>query len=145
MQANINLNFLYFLMATATTSAVPPLASSVLWARCSKIAALSGKHAIQLSLVMTCFGLVWKSCIHTCVQKASCLSNTAAKLYIIFRLFAGAIIGQALGVAAWLVVCPSRRRSPFCPSPIKLLTSKIDGLLIWTYRKESVACSLSAQ
>ena len=42
LQANINLNFLYFLMATATTSAVPPLASSVMWARCSKVAALSG-------------------------------------------------------------------------------------------------------
>ena len=29
-------------MATATTSAVPPLASSVMWAKCSKVAALSG-------------------------------------------------------------------------------------------------------
>jgi len=40
-QANINLNFLYFLMATATCGAVPPLAASITWAKTSKLAAIT--------------------------------------------------------------------------------------------------------
>ena len=59
LQANINLNFLYFLMATATTSAVPPLASSVMWARCSKIAALSGTD------VENCWASIWPEALLT--------------------------------------------------------------------------------
>ena len=41
MQADINLNFLYFLMATATCGAVPPLAASITWAKNSKFAAIT--------------------------------------------------------------------------------------------------------
>jgi hypothetical protein len=37
-------------MATATTSAVPPLASSVMWSKCSKVAALSGPPSLSPSL-----------------------------------------------------------------------------------------------
>lgn len=44
LQANINLNFLYFLMATAICGGVPPLAASITWARCSKFAAITGAH-----------------------------------------------------------------------------------------------------
>ncbi|KAL3163035.1 hypothetical protein ABBQ32_009460 [Trebouxia sp. C0010 RCD-2024] len=40
-KANINLNFLYFLMATAICGAVPPLAASVTWAKTSKFAAIT--------------------------------------------------------------------------------------------------------
>ncbi|KAK9834606.1 hypothetical protein WJX74_005599 [Apatococcus lobatus] len=39
-KANINLNFLYFLMATATCGAVPPLAASVTWNKTGKYAAI---------------------------------------------------------------------------------------------------------
>lgn len=41
VQANINLNFLYFLMATAICGAVPPLAASITWAKTSKFAAIT--------------------------------------------------------------------------------------------------------
>ncbi|KAK9803818.1 hypothetical protein WJX73_003159 [Symbiochloris irregularis] len=57
-KANINLNFLYFLMATAICGGVPPLAASITWARCSKFAAITA-----------------------------------------------AFVGQAMGIAAWLVEC----------------------------------------
>lgn len=45
-----------FLMATATCGAVPPLAASILWARCSAIAAVTGEslclHAVMQTTSM---------------------------------------------------------------------------------------------
>lgn len=46
-KANINLNFLYFLMATAICGGVPPLAASITWARCSKFAAITAAFVGQ--------------------------------------------------------------------------------------------------
>ncbi|DBA97618.1 TPA: hypothetical protein ACH3X3_012521 [Trebouxia sp. C0006] len=46
-KANINLNFLYFLMATATCGAVPPLAASITWAKTSKLAAITSAFVGQ--------------------------------------------------------------------------------------------------
>ena len=53
VQANINLSFLYFLMATATCCAAPPLACAITWSRTSKIAAITGNaflNSIHLTL-----------------------------------------------------------------------------------------------
>ncbi|KAK9838071.1 hypothetical protein WJX84_003675 [Apatococcus fuscideae] len=53
-KANINLNFLYFLMATATCGAVPPLAASVTWNKTGKYAAIfCGCFSLGTSLIST--------------------------------------------------------------------------------------------
>ena len=42
MQANIDLNFLYFMMATATCCGVPPLAAAVAWSKTPGWGAVTG-------------------------------------------------------------------------------------------------------